>query len=234
MSNESGVPSQVVLFDRDRVEQLDGLADRPRRLSRSRLLWVDLDRQSEEAVRRVAREFALDDETRDALVNSKERARFHDHGHYIQVTAYAPGQEDDCALVALECIVGENWVITAHDEPISVLDEFAARASGSGDTGSMDGPTFLAALLEWVLGAYADAFERIEQRLERFDVNAMRGKADAEREIERLVEMRLEVGRLRRALSAHRPTLVALTYPELEPLGDGDSAKRFESLLEPV
>ena len=122
-------------------------------------------------------------------------------------------------------------MITAHDEPIAVLEEFADRASGSGDTGSMDGPTFLAALLEWVLGAYTDAFERIEQRLERFDVHAMRGEADAEQEIERLVEMRLEVGRLRRSLSAHRPTLVALTYPELEPLGDGDSAKRFESLL---
>ena len=91
MSKESNVPSQVVLFDRDRVEHLDGLADRPRRLSGSRLLWVDLDRQSEEAVRRVAREFALDDETRYALVNSTERAHFHDHGHYIQVTAYAPG-----------------------------------------------------------------------------------------------------------------------------------------------
>ena len=32
-------------------------------------------------------------------------------------------------------------------------------------------------------------------------------------------------------LSAHRPTLVALTYPELEPLGDSDAAERFQSLL---
>jgi magnesium transporter len=231
MSKESNVPSQVVLFDRDRVEHLDGLSDRPRRLSGSRLLWVDLDRQSEEAVSRVAREFGLDDETRDALARSKDRALFHDHDHYIHVTLYAPRQEDDCALIALECIVGENWVITAHDQPISVLEDFAEQASGSGDTGRMEGPTFLAALVEWVLGAYSAAFERIEQRLERFDVDAMRGEGDAERDIERLVEMRLEVGTLRRALVAHRPTLVYLTYPELKALGDGDSAERFRSLL---
>jgi hypothetical protein len=43
-------------------------------------------------------------------------------------------------------------VVTAHDEPIPVLEEFASRVSGSGDTGSLDGPGFLAALLEWVLG----------------------------------------------------------------------------------
>ena len=231
MSKVSRMPSQVVLFDGDRVEQLDGLAERPRRLSRSKLLWVDLDRESEEAVSRVASEFALDDETRVALGRSKDRALFDDHGHYIHVTLYAPRHEDDCALIALECIVGKNWVITAHDEPISVLEEFAARASGSGDTGSMEGHTFLAALVEWVLGAYSDAFERIEQRLERFDVDAMRGDADAEKEIERLVQMRLEIGTLRRALAAHRSTLVSLTYPELEALGDGDSAERFQSLL---
>ncbi len=231
MSSPAAVPSKVVLFDRDRVQELAGLDGRPKRLSGSKLLWVDVDRQSEEAVRRVASEFGLDAETHQALLRSRDRALFHDHGRYIHVTAYAPRREDDCALVALECIVGENWVVTAHDQPIELLEEFAARASGSGDTGNMDGSTFLAALLEWVLGAYSDAFESIEQRLERFDVDAMRGEADAEREIERLVEMRLEIGRLRRALTAHRSTLVALTVPELKAIGDGDSAERFESLL---
>ena len=67
-------------------------------------------------------------------------------------------------------------MVTAHNRPIPVLDEFAARVSGSGDTGSLDGPSFLAALLEWVLGAYTAAFERIEQRLEEFDVHAKRGE----------------------------------------------------------
>jgi magnesium transporter len=121
-------------------------------------------------------------------------------------------------------------VITAHDRPIPVLDEFAARVSGSGDTGSLDGPSFLAALLEWVLGAYTAAFERIEQRLEEFDVHAMRGEG-ADKDIELLIDMRREVGQLRRALAAHRSALVALTHPELEALGDKGSGERFESLF---
>ena len=112
-----------------------------------------------------------------------------------------------------------------------MLEEFASRASGSGDTGSLDGPTFLAALLEWVLGSYSAAFERIEHRLEEFDVQAMRGDSDAEKDIERLIEMRKQVGKLRRALTAHRSALVALTYPELEALGDYASGERYQSLL---
>jgi magnesium transporter len=223
--------SEAILFDRDQVQRLDGLADRPRRLRRSTLLWVDVDRESEESASEVAEAFGLHRETRDCLASSKDRAVFRDHGRYIHVTTYAPDQDDEGELIALECVVGENWVVTAHDEPISVLQEFAERVSGSGDTGSLDGPGFLAALLEWVLGSYSAAFERIEQRLEEFDIQAMRGDGEAEKDIERLIDMRREVGNLRRALAAHRTALVSLTHPELEALGDHDSGRQYQSLL---
>jgi Mg2+ and Co2+ transporter CorA len=219
-----------ILFNRDRVDQLQNLSERPRRLGGSQLLWVDLDRDSDADARDAAEAFDLDDETRDYLSTPDERAVFNDHGRYIHITTYAPREDEEGELHAVECVVGENWVITAHDCPISVLDEFAARVSGSGDTGSLDGPGFLAALLEWVLGSYTSAFERIEQRLEDFDVHAMRGEG-ADEDIELLIAMRRQVGKLRRALAAHRFALVALTHPELEALGDNDSGERFESLF---
>ena len=223
--------SETILFDRDDVEHLDDIGDRPRRLSRGKLLWVDVDRDSEDEANRVAEAFGLDSGTQECLADSNDRAVFKDHGRYIHVTTYAPNEDDEGELIALECVVGENWVITAHDVPIPVLEEFSSRVSGSGDTGSLDGPGFLAALLEWVLGAYSAAFERIEQRLEEFDIEAMRGDAEGSKDIERLIEMRKEVGKLRRALAAHRSALVSLTHPELEALGDHASSERYQSLL---
>src|SRR5918995_583626 len=205
--------TQAILFERQQVAELEDLSDRPRRLSGSTLLW-----------------FGLDKQTRDGLAKRSDRPVFKDYGRYLHLTTYAPREDDGGKLHALECVVGENWVITAHDRPIVVLEDFAARVSGSGDTGSLDGPGFLAALLEWVLGSYSAAFERIEQRLERFDVKAMRGQGEDE-DIELLVEMRLQVGELRRALAAHRSALVALTHPELEALGDNASGARFQSLF---
>ena len=223
--------SDAILFDRDQVERLDDIGDRPRRLSGSKLLWVDVDRKSEESADEVAEAFGLDSRTRECLAHSKDRAIFHDHGRYIHVTTYAPHEDDEGKLIALECVVGENWVVTAHDEPIPVLQEFAQRVSGSGDTGSLDGPKFLAALLEWVLGSYSSAFERIEERLEECDIEAMRGAGDEEKDIERLIDLRKQVGNLRRALAAHRSALVSLTHPELEALGDHASSERFQSVL---
>jgi magnesium transporter len=225
--------SGAILFDRHEVEQLGSLSERPKRLSGSKLLWVDIDRRTEASADEVAEAFELDEATRDRLASSEGRAVFQDFGRYIHVTTYSPceeeGKEDE--LTALECVVGENWVITAHDRSLEVLDDFAQRVSGSGDTGTLDGPAFLATLLEWVLGAYSVAFERLEERLEEFDIQAMRGRG-AEKDIERLVEMRREVGVLRRALAAHRSALTALTHPELEALGNHASGERFQSLLQ--
>jgi magnesium transporter len=221
---------QAILFDHDAADQLDALSERPRRLDDSKLLWVDLDRGPDADHAGVEQAFDLDSDTCRYLAEAHERPVFKDHGRYLHITTYAPREDDEGELHSLECVVGENWVITAHDRPIPVLDDFAARVSGSGDTGSLDGPGFLAALLEWVLGSYSDAFERMEERLEDFDVDAMRGQGEDE-DIERLIEMRREVGKLRRALSAHRDALVALTHPELEALGDNTSGERFQSLF---
>jgi magnesium transporter len=222
--------SDAILFDRDAVDHLDDLSARPRRLRGRQLLWVDLHRGSDVDPAQVAEAFDLDASTRNYLSKPNAKPVFDDHRRYIHITTYAPREDEEGKLHAVECVVGENWVITAHDQPIQVLEEFAERVSGSGDTGSLDGPGFLAALLEWVLGSYTAAFERIEQQLEEFDAHAMRGES-ADEDIETLIEMRSHVGTYRRALAAHRSALVALTHPELEALGNNDSGARFQSLF---
>jgi magnesium transporter len=222
--------SQAILFDAEQTRRLDDLDSRPQRLDGDRLLWIDLDQGSQDEVEQVATVLDLDEVTREGLVEAQAHPAFRDRGRYLYLTTYAPRSDDGEALHAVGCVVGENWVVTAHDRPVPVLEDFAGRVSGSGDTGSLDGPGFLAALLEWVLGSYTEAFDRIEERLEDFDVQAMRGNR-TESDIEALVSMRREVGHLRRALAAHRTALVALTHPELEALGDSDSSERFVSLF---
>ena len=55
--------SGAILFERDHVEQLDDLGERPKRLRGGRLLWVDVDRESAEEAQRVAAAFGLDSAT---------------------------------------------------------------------------------------------------------------------------------------------------------------------------
>jgi magnesium transporter len=222
--------SDAILFDRDDVDHLLDLSDRPRRLGGSQLLWVDLDPDSAISAAEVAEAFELEDSTVRYLETPHDRPVFVDHGRFIHLAMCAPREDDGGDLHTVECLIGDNWVITAHEQPVAVLDEFAERVSGSGETGALDGPAFLAALLEWVLGSFTAAFEGIEERLEDFDVHAMRGDG-VEDDIELLVAMRREVGQFRRALSAHRAALMALTHPELVLLGNDRSSKRFEAVF---
>jgi magnesium transporter len=226
------VTTTSILFDRDSVRSLGDLAERPSRLRGSMLLWVDLDDPSPESIRRVADEFGLDETSRKRLESSTEGAYFRDRGEYIHVTASTPRGDDAEEMSEIECIVGDNWVVTAHAQKVPVLDEFAELARGTGRTGDLDGPMFLAGLLEWVLNEHANAFERVERELEELDLRAMRGSPETESEIENLVALRLRVGRVRRSLTSHRSLLLALAHPELEAIGDDESAERFAVLVD--
>jgi magnesium transporter len=82
-----------------------------------------------------------------------------------------------------------------------------------------------------VLNSYLEAFEEIEVALEEFDTRAMAGSMDkTDSELARLVDLRHEVGRLRRALTSHREVLLALTKPELGGVKTEDRQERFEKL----
>jgi magnesium transporter len=129
--------------------------------------------------------------------------------------------------------VSKRWLVTVRDAELEVVERFRERAEGSGETGRLHGLAFLANLLEWAITAYFDAFEELEHDLDEIDAEAMKGRvASTEKVIPRLVEMRGEVGRLRRALVSHREVLLALTRPELGAIASSDSAERFVSLRE--
>jgi CorA-like Mg2+ transporter protein len=108
-------------------------------------------------------------------------------------------------------------------DPVVVRDDnrhaLAELAPGSGPTGELDGPTFLAAILGWVLHEYESAFERLEDELEELDERTMLRRASPEATIDQLIVLRRRSGGLRRSLASVRSPLLALTHPELEALG---------------
>jgi magnesium/cobalt transport protein CorA len=221
----------ALLFDRDAVEEIDDWGDRIPRLGRSSVLWIDLERSSEREVADLGERLGLSGESERRLADTGADApQFGDYENYVHVTAYAPSSDRE--LVRVDCLVSKHWVVTVHDSPLEVLETFRERASGSGETGRLEGLELLADLLEWVLESYFDAFEQIELVLEEIDATSMApGEVQSKDDVlSRLVDVRREIGRLRRALTSHRETLLALTRPELEAIASSKSAERFSSL----
>ena len=223
---------QTLLFQRDQVEEVSDWPPDIQGLGRSSIMWIDLDQPLDGRAQDLAEALDLSRETRDRLADGAGSPYLKDCESYLHVAALAPsGGDGHTELVKVDCLVSRSWVVTMHKGSVAVLDEFRERACGPGETGRLDGLELLANLLEWVLNSYLDAFEEIEVALEEFDTRAMAGSMDeTESELGRLVELRHEVGRLRRALTSHREVLLALTKPELGGVKTEDHKDRFEKL----
>jgi hypothetical protein len=81
--------SSTILFDRDQVERLADVRERPKRLRGSKLLWVDIDDRNEANAGQVSDAFDLERVTCDRLGSSEGKAVFHDFGRYIHPTTYS-------------------------------------------------------------------------------------------------------------------------------------------------
>jgi magnesium transporter len=225
--------AKALLFDRDQVDEVEDWTSRVARLGRRAIMWIDLDRPEPDQIRELIESLQLGRESAERLEGEDSGPFFGEFGSYLHVTAFVPSSLDGEAtkLLDVDCLVAERWIATVHATPVQVFEEFRDQARGSGEIGRLDGPEFLADLLEWALAAYRAAFEAVELALEEFDARAMQGNHDEpEKELRRLVELRREVGQLRRALVSHRPMFLALTHPELDAITDSRHAQRFATL----
>jgi magnesium transporter len=220
------------LFDRKHGTKVETWTESLRGLSKDELLWVDLTAPSEAEARQVTEAFGLG-----AGVNldaSERKASLAQEDGYLAVTAVAVSDaepEVENERVVLECFVGPNWLLTAHTAEIVVINEFRETASGEGELGALDAPSFLANLLEWAVASYLRAFDEIEAELEKFDVEALTAPSrDPDAQIKLLIEARQRVGELRRSLAPHRDVFAALGHSEFDPLSSEASSERFGEL----
>ena len=223
---------QAYLFDKRQGEIVEDWAGSLRHLSKSQVLWLDLQDPYHEQAAEVfdaldlgdVGELRLDDPEMTPAVEQQE-------GH-LRVTAVAVSDaERDRERIVVDCFLGSNWVLTAHTADIAALDEFRRVADGRGEIGLLDAPSFLSTVLEWVVTSYLRAFDEVEESLDEFDVKALANPSkDPEEEMRVLSTARSRVGRLRRTLAPHRDVFAALSHSEFDPLSSPESAERFRAL----
>lgn len=221
------------LFDQHRGDRIEDWEAALPALGDDDVLWIDLDQPSDATVSSVRQALGISD----AGLNrqrSGESAGFRQHDGYLHLVTIAVSEPEHDAkqdTVVIECFVGANWILTDHAAEVAALDEFRAIVEGEGAVGRLDAASFLAALLEWIVGSYLRAFDEIEAELEDFDVKALtRPTGDPEEQIATLVAARRRVGHLRRALAPHREIFAALSHSEFDPISTEGSSARFTEL----
>jgi magnesium transporter len=225
---------KAYLFDKRRGESVEDWAGCLHRLNKSQLLWLDLQDPSQGQAAEVLDVLDLGDAAELRLGDPDKSPRVEQHEGHLRVIAVAVSDQErdpDRERIVVDCLLGSNWVLTAHTADIAALDDFRSVAEGRGEIGLLDAPSFLSTVLEWVVTGYLHAFDEVEESLDAFDAKALANPSkDPEEEMRVLSAARSRVGRLRRTLAPHREVFAALSHSEFDPLSSQESAERFLAL----
>ena len=202
---------------------IDGLAD-------DDLLWVDVDSSQEGAVARVTALIPVHIES--MSVTDVNRPFIHGFGESFVLGVMPPpanmAQPDSEMLI---CAVGRNWLVTVHDGEAGALSGFADHLRGDSVLGRLDAPSFLARLLEWMVNAYLDYLDEVHDTIDRLEEAILRDRAGDDM-AGRLVELRHDLGRLRRRLSPHRQVFATLSHPSFDIISGSSAAQEFGMLAD--
>ncbi len=122
-------------------------------------------------------------------------------------------------VVPVHFVVFANIVVSLHEQPAAFLDNFDTRIKGDTDLGSLDGPAFLGAVLNWHITDYFRALEMLENEVDRIDDAALRLRRSREERdlLSEMVKVRRRLALVRRTLLPHREVYSTLSRPRFAP-----------------
>jgi Mg2+ and Co2+ transporter CorA len=197
-------------------------------LSKDQLLWIDVDVESKGAVKQVRDLLDLDADD----LGHEQRLPVRQQAESFSFTLPSlRSSEQDAELTDLTCVVSERWLVTAHSGQLAFVDAFDEHVRSDSTLGVLDGPGFLASLLEWELNEYFLAIDAVQREIDRIEEGILVEKS-SERSLARLVEQRRRVTYLRGGLTPHRYVYSTLAHPSFDVVSGSDAAADFALLSE--
>lgn len=197
-----------------------------------RLLWIDVPADVEGGADRLADLLDLDATLAGRLTNPGDRPRVDVVADRLVAHVIAVDTQDGRErAVPLTIVAGPNVVATLHREQVDTLREFREHTAGDTAIGRVDAPTFVAAVLEWLVSGYFRAVELLEREADALDDAALDPRSERNL-LGDLVRVRRRIIALRRTLAPHREVVAALSRPDLTAFADTGSAEHFRALAE--
>ena len=211
----AGERPHAVLFDADGsdrevdVDTID-LAS----LSERQLLWIDQQGSPSEALlRKLGLAAALP-----ALSEGNGRPSLQNFGDWflLRVVAIARTGPLQFGGQTLTVLVGRNFVVSLHREPLDYMKQLLQRERADTRIGVLSAESFTASLLDWQMTTYFDAVTELEEEVDRLEVQLLTQPVLRER-VPELAVLRRAASRLRRLLTPHRTVFGAMARPDFRP-----------------
>lgn len=203
---------------------------RPRRSGDDELLWIDVQAPTDDERDQVAAALSLQAKTVEALSRGGDRRP---DGHVLDegilVAVHTLREDVSATPIVLHILIGPDWALTWHPEPIAFLDNHHARIQDQREVGRLSAPLLLVAMLDWHLDTFYAAADLLEREVDELDDVALAG--DDKNILARLVDMRRRIARVRQLLNSHRDMYSEVGRPDFMPDLGPREAEALASLI---
>jgi Mg2+ and Co2+ transporter CorA len=201
-------------------------------LDDDRLLWIDVRSATDERLDRLASLLGLHASLARRLQRPPDRPSVdvvEDRlvAHVLAVSSDGRGEHP----VPLTIVAGPNVVATIHREEVDTLHEFRDHTDGDTAIGRVDAPSFVAAILDWLVSGYFRAIDGLEREADRLDELALDPRSSREL-LADVVRLRRRITSLRRIVAPHREVVAALARPDLTAFADTNAGPWFQALAD--
>ena len=211
------------------VEDLPRIAD-----DDANFAWLDLSEYGEAQVREVVRAAQLHPRAGQLMLSPWQRPQLHlyrDPEHvYLSVTVPRLDRETQRVQAGqLDLVFGQNYLVSAHKQPLPFADRVTARAHESPELVQLDAAYMLYLILDELLTYYESLTERVEDEIEAMEERALTDTSD--RFLADLLQLKRYVFALGRLAGQHREVFAAFLRPDF-PFVSGEEVEPYFRDLE--
>jgi magnesium transporter len=208
---------RATLFDADRPDEaVVPDIELVRRLADRQLLWIDVDARDPDRLGEVAALLELPRDALDYVGKDGGTARLTRRAGFLILTLQAiEAAGEDLNRREIDLVVGPNVLVSIHDGSVEAIARFRDQLGDEDRFGSLDAATFLAVLVDSVIGSWFARVEEIEREIDRLDEIALRGR-DSEVFLVEVLRLRRRIALLRRIIAPHRVAFAPLARPDTD------------------
>lgn len=223
------------LYDADgtdeQIELTEGICER---LTDKNMLWVDVSEREPEIIKKVASALKLKNAPVKTLASTSERPKLDKYENFYRFFIISVDttreSEQDIKPVAIDFVVGENFIVTIHDDDVPYFKEFLELEKGESQLGELDSEGFVTTFLDFHIVSYFKAIEKIEHEVDRFDEMILKTDMNDKDFLRRMIKLRATASKLRRWFVPQREVFYALSRPDFKPTAESNYAETFQSL----
>jgi Mg2+ and Co2+ transporter CorA len=185
---------------------------RPGKIGDGVLLWIDVQAPTDDECSLVASALTLQQETLEALSNGPGTPDGHVLEDGMLVTVQTLRDDVTQPPIVLHILIGPDWAVTWHREPIPFIDQHHERIQDQREVGRLTPALLLVSMLDWHLDTFYAAADELEHQVDELDEVALRG--EEKNILGRLVDMRRSIARVRSVLNFHRDMYSEVGRPD--------------------